>query len=127
MSKGWLQPLRGCVTIRRVPKLSIRIDLDDDGRLGPGKIALLENVRQHGSISAAGRAMGMSYKRSWDLVAELNASFGHPLVEAFQGGRSGGGARLTELGSEVVFHYRAIESKAQRAAARHLKALKPTN
>ena len=55
-----------------LPSLSVRIDLDTEGRIGPGKIALLENIREHGSISAAGRAMDMSYKRAWDLVDEIN-------------------------------------------------------
>ena len=76
-------------------KLSIRIDLDPGGRLGPGKVALLEQIEAQGSISAAGRAMGMSYKRAWDLVAALNAAFRTPLVQAQMGGRHGGGAALT--------------------------------
>lgn len=67
--------------------------------------------------------MGMSYKRSWDLVAELNAAFGQPVVDAHPGGRSGGGAKLTAFGREVIHRYRAIETEAQRAAAGHLEAL----
>ena len=55
-----------------LPSPSVRIDLDPEGRIGPGKIALLENIDKHGSISAAGRAMDMSYKRAWDLVDEIN-------------------------------------------------------
>jgi molybdate transport system regulatory protein len=103
--------------------LSIRIDFDDEGRLGPGKVALLERIDREGSISAAGRSMNMSYKRAWELVSDINQSFSEPLVEAQTGGRRGGGAALTERGRELVRHYRAIERKALQATAPHLKAL----
>jgi molybdate transport system regulatory protein len=103
--------------------LSIRIDLDPSGRLGPGKVDLLEMIAEHGSISAAGRAMRMSYRRAWELVADLNAAFAKPLVEAQPGGKSGGGARLTPFGRELVAHYRAIEAKAAKAATIHLDAI----
>jgi molybdate transport system regulatory protein len=102
--------------------LSIRVDLDPSKRLGPGKIDLLEKIAEHGSISAAGRAMRMSYRRAWELVADLNAAFGAPVVTAQPGGKSGGGARLTPLGRELVAHYRAIEAEAAKAAAAHLRA-----
>jgi len=106
-----------------MPQLSIRIDFDDEGRLGPGKVTLLERIAQEGSISAAGRSMNMSYKRAWELVADINRSFEEPLVTAQTGGRSGGGASLTERGQELIRHYRAIERKALSATATHLKAL----
>jgi len=106
-----------------MPHLSIRIDFDDEGRLGPGKVALLERIAQEGSISAAGRSMSMSYKRAWELVSEINKSFSEPLVAAQTGGKSGGGAVLTPRGEELVRHYRAIERKALSATATHLKAL----
>lgn len=106
-----------------MPRLSIRIDFDDEGRLGPGKVMLLERIAREGSISAAGRSMNMSYKRAWELVADINRSFDEPLVRAQTGGRSGGGAALTERGQELVRHYRAIERKALSATASHLKAL----
>lgn len=104
-------------------RLSIRVDLEPSGRLGPGKVALLEHIAGTGSISAAGRAMGMSYRRSWQLVTDINANFRAPLVEAHTGGRSGGGARLTPFGAELVAHYRAIEAAAADAAAAHLAAI----
>ena len=104
-------------------RLSIRIDLDGEGRLGPGKVLLLERIAEHGSISAAGRSLGMSYRRAWELVASLNASFAAPLVAARMGGERGGGASLTELGRQLVGHYRAIEEEAARAAQPHLAAL----
>ncbi len=106
-----------------MPRLSIRIDFDDEGRLGPGKVALLEQIAQEGSISAAGRSMNMSYKRAWELVSEINRTFDEPLVSAQTGGRSGGGAVLTARGQELISHYRAIERKALSATAAHLKAL----
>ncbi len=106
-----------------MPHLSIRIDFDQEGRLGPGKVALLERIASEGSISAAGRSMNMSYKRAWELVAEINESFTEPLVSAQTGGRTGGGAVLTARGEELIRHYRAIERKALSATAPHLKAL----
>ncbi len=103
--------------------LSIRVDFDGAGRMGPGKVALLEGVARHGSISAAGKEMGMSYLRACELVAELNKTFDQPLVAAQAGGRHGGGAALTPFGEELVRHYRAIETKAEAAADAHLRAL----
>ena len=106
-----------------MPQLSIRIDFDREGRLGPGKVLLLERIAREGSISAAGRSMKMSYKRAGELVAEINDGFAQPLVAAKTGGKAGGGAALTERGEELVRHYRAIERKALSATAPHLKAL----
>ncbi|GJE16133.1 winged helix-turn-helix domain-containing protein [Methylobacterium marchantiae] len=104
-------------------RLSIRIDLGPGNRLGPGKVRLLEMVAAHGSISAAGRALGMSYRRAWTLVEALNTGFGQPVVEAQIGGRSGGGARLTEFGAGLVRRYRAIERAAEEAASPFLTDL----
>jgi molybdate transport system regulatory protein len=103
--------------------LSIRIDLPPLGAVGPGKVRLLELVRETGSISAAGRAMDMSYRRAWLLVDALNHLFAEPLVATKLGGKAGGGAALTAFGSEVVRHYRALESKAHAASKAHLRAL----
>jgi molybdate transport system regulatory protein len=104
--------------------LTIRVDLGAFGYLGPGKIALMELISKHGSISAAGREMAMSYRRAWLLVDEINHIFRKPLVETQIGGSAGGGARLTKLGREVVARYRAIEGAAATAAAADLRALK---
>jgi molybdate transport system regulatory protein len=104
-------------------KLTLRVDFDPDGAVGPGKIELLELVESLGSIAAAGRAMGMSYRRAWELIDSINQCFREPVVSKQQGGPAGGGARLTPLGRRVVKHYRAIERKAERAAATHLNAL----
>ncbi len=103
-------------------QLSLRIDLPQ-GRIGPGKIELLEAIDREGSISAAGRALGMSYKRAWDLVDALNKLLANPVVEASIGGYRGGGAMLTDAGRNMVADYRAIERAAQRAAGPRLLAL----
>ncbi|WP_198376884.1 winged helix-turn-helix domain-containing protein [Neoroseomonas rubea] len=104
------------------PLLSLRIDLPQ-GRIGPGKIALLEAIAREGSISAAGRALGMSYRRAWDLVDALNRIAGTPVVVASPGGARGGGASLTEAGRGLVADYRAIEQAADMAAEDRLAML----
>ena len=106
-----------------MPSLSLRIQLDPEGRIGPGKIELLEKIAALGSISAAGRSMEMSYRRAWELVEELNALFGQPVVERQVGGKNGGGASLTRLGEALVMRFRAVEKAATTAAAEHLAAL----
>lgn len=106
-----------------MPSLSLRINLDPEGRLGPGKIDLLESIAAFGSISAAARAMGMSYKRAWDLVEEMNRLFPRPVVSAKTGGKRGGGAELTPAGLSVVARFRAIERAALAVAEPHLAAL----
>jgi molybdate transport system regulatory protein len=90
--------------------------------LGPGKAELVELIDQNGSISAAARAMGMSYRRAWLLVDALNASFVHPLVLTEVGGRRGGGAIVTEFGRRVIAEYRRMQFKASTAVATDLKA-----
>lgn len=107
---------------RRTPTISLRLDLLP-GRLGPGKIDLLERICIHGSIAAAGRSMGMSYRRAWHLVSELNELFEHPLVEKHHGGKAGGGAVLTDHGRHVVAAYRDAERAAREASLPYLAAL----
>ena len=104
--------------------LTIRVDFGAFGYLGPGKIALMELIAKHGSIAAAGKEMGMSYRRAWLLVDEINHIFREPLVEKQMGGSGGGGARLTRLGRDVVGRYRAIEGAAATASAADLRALR---
>ena len=104
-------------------RLSIRLDLVSGARIGPGKIAVLEEIARAGSISAAGRALGMSYRRTWELVEELNRTLGTPVVETAAGGSGGGGAVLTRAGKVVVERYRAIEMDTAAAARKHLLAL----
>jgi len=110
--------------VRSLPSLSVRIDLDSEGRIGPGKIQLLENIQSCGSISAAGRAMDMSYKRAWDLVDEINRICRHPAVERQTGGKNGGGAVLTPFGISLVARYRKIERDAASAVRKELLALR---
>lgn len=108
---------------RQAALISVRVDLAPSSRLGPGKVDLLEAIEETGSISGASRAMKMSYRRAWLLVDDLNRMFRQPLVAASPGGAKGGGAHLTATGREVVAHYRAIESKALKAASLHIDAL----
>jgi molybdate transport system regulatory protein len=104
-------------------KLRLRILLDGGAMLGPGKADLLEGIRATGSIAAAGRRMGMSYKRAWMLVEEMNAAFAEPVVASIRGGAKGGGAQLTGRGEEVLRLYRGAEAAAERASAGHVAAL----
>lgn len=90
---------------------------------GPGKADLLDQIGQSGSISAAARAMGMSYRRAWLLVDEMNRTFRLPLVESLRGGAHGGGARLTEAGKTALAHFREIEAATLHAGADQIDAL----
>src|ERR1700709_2056400 len=109
---------------KSLPSLSVRIDLDPEGRIGPGKIKLLENIQACGSISAAGRAMDMSYKRAWDLVDEINTICGRVAVDRPTGGKHGGGDALTPFVFSLVELYRRIERAAEAAVRKDLMALK---
>jgi molybdate transport system regulatory protein len=107
-----------------LPSLSIRLDLDADCRIGPGKIQLLELIDAHGSISAAGRAMQMTYKQAWHLVDEVNRVCRRAAVERRIGGKNGGGAILTPFGHSLVARYRQIERSAESAAQKELFSLR---
>jgi len=96
--------------VRKVVRIGI--PLGDCYAMGPGKADLLEAIQAAGSISAAGRNLGMSYRRAWLLVDEMNRCFTSPLVEARLGGSGGGGARVTELGHDVLKRYRALQVQA---------------
>lgn len=102
-----LQPVR--------PRL--RVLLGSSIAIGPGKADLLEAIARAGSISAAAREMGLSYRRAWLLVEAMNKAFREPLVEAAAGGRGGGGARITARGRDVLRRYRAMEAKAAASVA----------
>ena len=99
----------------------MRLDFGPGQAVGHGKIRLLEAIRDHGSISAAGRSMGMSYRRAWLLVDALNALFDQPVIATKHGGQGGG--ELTAFGSRVVERYHAIEAKAHTAVAADLAVL----
>lgn len=101
----------------------MRIYRDDSIAIGPGKVALLEAVAETGSISAAARQLGMSYRRAWVLVDETNRAMVQPAVNTAAGGAHGGGTALTPLGQELITRYRAVENAARIAAAADLAAL----
>jgi len=105
------------------PRLRIRIVFGETEMIGPGKAELLERIERCGSIAAAGREMGMSYKRAWELVGTLNAMFRAPVVESTRGGPGGGGAVLTEAGREILALYRDFETAAAAGGAGQLAAL----
>jgi len=104
-------------------RLFLRLDFGGRPILGGGKVRLMEMIDAKGSISAAGRAMGMSYRRAWLLIEDLNTTFGSPLVTARTGGDAGGGATLTAKGKEIVALYRTLEQTATNANATTLRTL----
>jgi molybdate transport system regulatory protein len=121
---------RGVTRIARAPaagatpvRLTLRVDFGGLGALGPGKVRLLEAVAECGSIAAAARSLGMSYRRAWLLIDSLNRSFRHAAVTARPGGTRGGGAVLTDFGCELARRYRQMESAAAHAAKIHMASL----
>jgi molybdate transport system regulatory protein len=104
-------------------RLSIRLDLASGDRIGPGKIELLEAIRSTGSISGAARSIGMSYRRAWLLVEDINKALREPAVRAETGGTRGGGAVVTPTGERIVGLYRSIESRARDAAGGEFRAI----
>lgn len=102
----------------------LQIVLADDVRIGPGKADLLQGIKETGSIAAAGRRSGMSYKRAWYLVDAMNGHFGRPLVDASKGGTRGGGAKLTALGEDVLALYRDMQAATDKAVAPMLRRLR---
>ena len=99
------------------PTLFLRFEFGGDDRIGPGKIALLETIGREGSISAAARAMGMSYRRAWLLIDTMNRMFREPVVLARPGRVSGRSAEVTPWGARLVAAYREAEAKAGKAAS----------
>ncbi|RXZ32411.1 LysR family transcriptional regulator [Oxalobacteraceae bacterium CAVE-383] len=97
--------------------IRIRIIADDTIAFGPGKASLLQAIARSGSISGGAREMGMSYRRAWLLVEQMNRCFKGPLVQTATGGIKGGGAQITELAQDVLAHYQAMQQKA--AASTH--------
>lgn len=105
------------------PSLQLRVRFADGSWIGPGKADLMQLIQETGSISAAGRRMGMSYKRAWTLVGTMNAMFHAPLVDSARGGAQGGGASLTPLGLDILARFRRIQSAAQRAAQADMQVM----
>lgn len=105
-------------------RLNIQVIFDkQSGRIGPGKVRLLELLAETGSISAAARAMSMSYRQAWLLLDEINGLYGHGLYETQQGGQSRGGATLTALGKQVVNDYRSFEDQCLALAGKKFPRL----
>jgi len=104
-------------------RLTLRVDLGGERAIGPGKIRLLEAIRDTGSITKAGIALGMSYRRAWLLVDDMNNCFREPVIAAQAGGSHGGGAALTPFGTRLIDQYRAIEAEAHFATAARLREL----
>jgi molybdate transport system regulatory protein len=104
--------------------LHLRVVLGSEVVVGPGKAELLEGIAETGSIAAAGRRMGMSYKRAWMLVEAMNTMFAAPLVDAAKGGAGGGGAALTPLGSRILAAYRRLEAQAAEAGAAEVAVMR---
>lgn len=106
----------------RYPGLTLRILGAGHPAMGPGKAELIAQIERTGSISAAARAMRMSYRRAWQLVDALNQSFRQPVILTAIGGKRGGGAQVTEFGKQLVAHFRAMEVKASAAIAADIAA-----
>jgi len=104
-------------------RFRMRVTVADVIAVGPGKVTLLEAIRDHGSISAAARSLDMSYRRAWLLLQEINGSMRHPAVVSEHGGEHRGGSTLTPEGEAVIRLYRAIEARAEAACADDIAAL----
>jgi molybdate transport system regulatory protein len=119
---SWRDKEKGATNVVAA-RLTLRVDLGEDRAIGPGKIRLLEAIRDTGSITKAGIALGMSYRRAWLLVDDMNNCFREPVVAAQAGGSHGGGTALTPFGARLIDQYRAIEADAYSATASRLREL----
>lgn len=106
------------------PHAHIRLDFSGTCSIGPGKIGLLEGIERTGSLSAAARALGMSYRRAWLLLHSTNEAFQQPVVALSVGGKDGGGTRLTDFGRQLVADYRAFEAEVEALAASSFAAVR---
>ena len=104
-------------------RFRLRINKGEEIAIGPGKVALLQAIVSAGSITAAAKDLGMSYRRAWLLVDDMNRCFRKPVVDSAKGGKEGGGTVVTPTGLEVIALYRGIEAQAQKAAAKDLTKL----
>lgn len=105
-------------------KIYLRLLYAGEIALGPGKADLMESIRQQGSLSKAGRALGISYRRVWNMVEAINSGFITPLILTSHGGRNGGGAVLSETGQEVLSLYRAMQKDVEMSALLHFEHIK---
>ncbi len=115
--------LSGSHPLKPVVQFRLRITKDNDIAIGPGKVALLEAIVTTGSITAAAKALGMSYRRAWLLIDSMNQMFKSPVVDAATGGKHGGGASVTATGHKVIECYRQIEKDSLKAGARDINKM----
>ena len=108
------------------PQAHVRIDFSETCSIGPGKIALLEGIARTGSLSAAARALGMSYRRGWLLLHSVNDAFNEPAVALSIGGKDGGGARLTPFGTQLIQAYRDFEGAVDALAVKTFASMRPS-
>jgi molybdate transport system regulatory protein len=108
---------------RNTIRLRLRIDVDREPAIGPGKIALLEAIAETGSISAAARKLHMSYRRAWLLIEDINSRLSKPAVTRAKGGRKGGSSEVTEWGRRLVHLFRKVEATAYSRSAPDIRAL----
>jgi molybdate transport system regulatory protein len=108
------------------PNLRIRVDLAPGCSVGPGKVSLLEAIERDGSLSVAARNIGLSYRRAWNLLADLNRSFAQPVVATAVGGRRGGGASVTDFGRSLIMEFRKLERGALRLAVTRMRRFTPS-
>ena len=109
------------------PQAHVRVDFSEGCSVGPGKIALLEGIGRTGSLSAAARTLGMSYRRAWLLLHSVNDAFSQPAVEMSVGGKDGGGARLTKFGAQLISTYRDFESAVDALAVKNFASMRPVS
>jgi molybdate transport system regulatory protein len=109
-----------------VPSVRFRVDFGVDEAVGPGKIALLEQIGRGGSLSQAARDLKMSYRRAWQLLESINTTFREPVVLTQKGGRGGGGAILTPFGHALIESYRAFDAEVQALAGKAFASLTTT-
>ena len=105
------------------PVVRFRIDFTEHSSVGPGKIRLLEAIRDAGSLSAGAHNIGMSYRRAWLLIESLKQSFREPLTVASTGGKHGGGMLVTEFGDALIKNYRELERDFATLAERRLHTI----
>lgn len=106
--------------MKQAPLIRFRIDFGEHSNIGPGKVALLEGIKDRGSVSDAARSMGMSYRRAWLLLNSVNQSFNLPATINSVGGHGGGGAEITPFGSLLIERYREVERKLNAVAEEYL-------
>ena len=110
--------------MKRAPLIRFRIDFAENSNLGPGKVALLEGIREHGSLSEAARRMGISYRRAWLLVDSVNKSFETPAAVSGPGGPGGRRSQITPFGVLLIERYREVERKLNDVAGECLEEIR---